>query len=163
LTSTTNQEIIKIMTLKNALTYFKSLVTETNKKSEIKVFQEFIQLLSNLEKRNLSEAEIQSIETELDVLDLNPTTTNNKKHFSKALKHFKVYLKETLSLTPKGYYAQLYGGLGLSFGLLFGVIFLSSFERSLGISMGLLIGMLIGQIIGRNMDSQAKYSGTMIE
>ena len=150
------------MTLKNALNYFESLVSETSKKSETKVYQEFIQVITGLEKRNLSEAEIQSIEIELDALNLNSTTKNNKKYFNKALRQFKKYLKDTFSLTSKGYYTNLYSGLGLSFGLLFGVAILSNLERSLGISLGLIGGMLIGLIIGRNMDSKAVAEGRVL-
>ena len=150
------------MTLKNAFDYFKSLASKTSKKSEIKVYQEFIQIITSLENRNLSETEIQSIETELDALNLNSTTTNNKKYFNKALKQFQKYLKDTFSLTTKGYYTNIGIGLGSSFGILFGIVFLSSFERSLGISLGMMIGMFIGLTIGRNMDSQAEASGKMV-
>lgn len=150
------------MTLKNAVNFFESLIAETGKKSETKVYQEFIQIITGLEKRNLSEPEIQSIETELDALDLNSTTKNKKQYFIKALKLFQKYLKDTLSLTSKGYYTNIGLGLGLSFGILFGIVFLSGLERSLGISLGLSIGMLIGLIIGRYMDAQAKTAGKML-
>ena len=49
------------MTLKNAINYFESLVAETIRISEIKVYQEFIQIITSLEKKGLSENEIQSI------------------------------------------------------------------------------------------------------
>ena len=150
------------MTLKNAFNFFESLLTETHKKSEIKVYQEFTQIISGIEKKNLSESEIQSIETELDSLNLKSNPENRKKYFQKALSKFETYLKDTFSLTSKGYYTKLYGALGLSFGLVFGVAILSNLEPSLGISLGLIGGMIIGTIIGRNMDSQAKASGKML-
>jgi RNA polymerase sigma-70 factor (ECF subfamily) len=46
-----------MMTLQEALNYFKNLEAETKKKSEIKVYQNFIQLFINLEKRDLSDFE----------------------------------------------------------------------------------------------------------
>ena len=146
------------MTLKNALLYFERLVSETSKKSETKVYQEFIQVITALEKRNLSETEIRSIEIELDALHIYSATKN----FNKALRQFKKYLKDTFSLTPKGYYTSITVGLGSSFGIVFGIVFLSNFERSLGIALGLIAGMLIGLIIGRTMDSQAKAAGNML-
>ncbi len=146
------------MTLKNALNYFESLVSETSKKSETKVYHEFIQIITRLEKRNLSETEIQSLEIELDALNLNTTTKN----FNKVLKQFKKYLKDTFSLTPKGYYTNLGIALGSSFGLLFGVIALSGFERSVGISLGISFGMLIGLTIGRTVDSKAEAAGNLL-
>lgn len=147
------------MTLKNALDYFKRLVSETNNKSEIKVYQEFIHILSSLEESNLPETEIQSIETVLDAHDLSST---NKNHLNKVLKQFKKKLRDSFSLTTRGYYTNIGIILGSSFGAVFGILFLSNLERSLGISLGIAIGMLFGLIIGRNLDAQAKASGKMI-
>lgn len=146
------------MKLKNARIYLESLTAETNKKSKIKVYKKFILIISSLEKRNLSESEIESIEKELDALSLDSSNVK----FSKALRQFEKYLKQTFSLTSKEYYQKLYGGLGLLIGLLFGVIFLSNLERSLGISYGLLGGMVVGSLIGRQLDAQAKTAGNLL-
>ena len=150
------------MTLKKAFDYFDSLASKTSKKSEIKVYQEFTRIITSLEKRELSETELQSIETQLDALNLNSTSAKSRKYFKKALEQFKKYLKEAFSLTTKEYYAEMGTAVGMSFGLLFGVVFLSSFERSAGMSLGMVIGMVIGLIIGRQMDSQAEAAGNMI-
>jgi len=150
------------MTLKNATNFFESLVSETSKKPEIKVYQEFIQIITGLEKKDLSESEILAIETELNSLNLKSNPENRKKYFKKVLSKFEKYLKDTFSLTAKGYYTKLYAGLGLSFGLLFGVAIFSNFERSLGISLGLIGGMVVGSLIGRDKDAQAKAAGKML-
>lgn len=150
------------MSLQEAINFFESLVTGTTKKSEIKVYEKFIHILSELNTREFSKDEIQSIETELERFKLNSNCENNFKFFKKALNKFEKYLKDTFSLTSKGYYTKLYGGLGLTFGLLFGIVFLSSFERSLGIALGLSIGMVVGLTIGRYMDSQAKVAGKVM-
>jgi len=150
------------MTLKNAIDFFESLLSETNKKSEIKVYREFIHILNSLEKRNLSEPEIQSIETELDNLNLNSNRAQRKYYYKKALYKFKKYLKDAFSLTPKGYYTNLGISLGSSFGFLFGIVFLSGLDRSLGIALGLSIGMIIGIIIGRSIDSRVVEDGRVL-
>lgn len=150
------------MTLKNAIDFFESLAAETSRKSEIRVYQEFVKIITSLEKKGLSENDIQSIESELDRLHLKSNSLNRKKYFKKALSDFKKYLKDTFSLTIEGYYTTLYGGLGLIFGLLFGVAILSNLERSLGISLGLIGGMVVGSIMGRSKDAQAKTSGKML-
>jgi hypothetical protein len=150
------------MTLKNAFNFFESLVSETSKKSEIKVYQEFTKIITGIENKNLSESEIQSIETELDRLNLKSNPENRKKYFKKALSKFETYLKDTFSLTSKEYYTKLYGALGLSFGLMFGVAILSNLEHSLGISLGLIGGMVVGSLIGRNKDAQVKTAGKML-
>ncbi len=151
------------MTLQEAYNFFESLKTETIKKSEIKVYEKFLHMLTKLESRGFSEDEIQSIEVELDSLNLDSNPENRKRYFTKALRKFEKYLKDTFSLISKGHYTNLYGALGLSFGLLFGVVFLSSWERSLGISLGLIIGMLIGLTIGRSMDAKAKSEDRVLD
>ena len=150
------------MTLQDAYNFFKSLKTETTKKSEIKVYNQFIEILKKLENREFTTDEIQSIEVELDSLNLKSSPKNRKNYFKKALSKFEKYLKDSFSLTSKAYYTELGIALGASFGILFGVVFLSSWERSMGISLGLIIGSGIGGAIGRSMDSQAKAAGKML-
>lgn len=150
------------MTLQNVGNFFENLKTQTTKKYEIEVYEKFLYILTKLELREFSKEEIQSIETELDNLDLESNPKNRKKYFKKALSKFEVYLKDTYSLTSKGYYTNLYSGLGLSYGLLFGVVLLSNLERSLGLTLGLVVGMLIGLAIGRQKDMEVKSTGKML-
>ena len=150
------------MTLKNAKELFTRLVSETTKKSEIKVYKDFIKILSNLENRNFTTNEVQSIEKELETLNLNSSTTNNIKHYKKALQLFKRYLQATFSIITKGYYISLGIAIGGSTGLLLGILFLSNSERSVGISLGISVGTLIGIIVARYLESQAKASGNLI-
>jgi hypothetical protein len=150
------------MTVQEAHNFFESLTTETTKKHEIKVYEKFLHILSELKIREFSKDEIQSIEKEIDSLNLKSNPENRKKYFKKTLSTFEKYLKDTFSLTSKGYYTNMGIGLGLSFGILFGVVLLSSFERSLGISLGMIVGMLIGLTIGRIMDSKAVAEGRVL-
>ncbi len=46
------------MTLKYVSNLFENLIDETSKKSEIKIYQEFIQIITSLENKDLSENEI---------------------------------------------------------------------------------------------------------
>lgn len=150
------------MTINKAYDFFKSLATETIKKSEIKVYEKFLHILTELKNREFSKDEIHSIETELDHLNLKSNPDNRKKYFKKRLSTFEKYLQETFSLTTKEYYQKLYGGLGLVFGMLFGVVFLSNLDRSIGISLGLIGGTVVGSLIGRHMDARAKIAGNML-
>ena len=150
------------MTINNAHDFFESLVSETTKKSEIKIYEKFLHILSELKIREFSNDQIESIETELDSLNLKSNPENRKKYFKKALSKFEKYLMDTFSLTSKGYYTNMGIGLGSSYGILFGVVFLSSFERSSGISLGMIIGMFVGLTIGRNMDSKAVLEGRVL-
>ncbi len=135
---------------------------KTTIKSEWKVYQEFIHILTSLKKRNLSDAELQSVEATLDGLDLNSTPQNNRKHYSLALRKFKKYLKDSFSLVSKSHYTSLGIGLGLSFGVVFGIVVLSGFERSTGIAIGIGIGMLVGLVIGRRLDDKAAAEGRFV-
>jgi len=150
------------MTLKNARGYFERLAAETSGRSEVKVYKEFIRILSALERRALSDEELQSIEAELDVIGADTEPENRKKHFSNALRNFKKYLKDVFSLTTKGYYTNMGVGLGTVIGVLIGTVILSRLERSMGISLGIAAGMLIGLLIGRNYDAQAEAAGKLI-
>lgn len=150
------------MTLQEAYNFFESLKIESTKKSETRVYEKFLHVLSELKNRDFSKDEIQSIEAELDRLKLASNPGNRKKYFGKALNKFGKFLKNTFSLISKRYYTSIGIGLGSSFGILFGIVILSDLERSLGIALGLSFGMLIGLIIGRNMDSQAKAAGRML-
>ena len=150
------------MTLQEASNFFERLKTETTKKHEIKVYEKFLHILTQLKIREFSKDEIQSIETALDSLNLASNPKNRKKYFKKALDKFEEYLKDTFSLTSKEYYAKLYGSLGVLFGMIFGLVFLSSWERSMGMNIGLIGGMLIGLIIGRSMDDKAKSESNVL-
>lgn len=150
------------MTLQEAYNFFESLKIETTKKSEIKVYEKFLHILTELKSREYSKDEIQSLEAELDNLNLESNPKNRKNYFKKALIQFEKYLKETFSLTSKGYYTSIGIALGTTFGIIFGIVFLSSFERSMGITLGLSIGMFIGLIIGRSMDAKAISEGRVI-
>jgi hypothetical protein len=150
------------MTLQEAYKVFESLKTETTKKQEIKVYEKFLHILSELKTKTFSEDDIHSIEKELDGLNLKSNPTNRKKYFKKVLSKFENYLKDTFTLTTAGYYTKLYAGLGLSFGLLFGVAILSNLESSLGISLGLIGGMVVGSIMGRNKEAEAKAAGNIL-
>ncbi|MUH36203.1 hypothetical protein D9O36_10150 [Zobellia amurskyensis] len=148
------------MTLKNALNLFESLKSETTDKSETKVYEKFIYDLTALQHREFSNDEIQALEMELDHLNSHPD--NRKKFFKKELSKFETYLKDTFSLTSKGYYTNLSVSLGMLFGVVFGVLIDERFEKSLGISFGICMGLFIGAYIGRRRDAQAKAAGNIL-
>jgi len=150
------------MTLQDAYNFFESLKIETTKKSEIRIYEKFLHILSELKNRDFTTDEIQSIETELDSLNLESNPENRKKYFGKALHKLNEYLKSTFSLIPGGYYVTYGIALGVAFGPVLGVLFMPFFERSLGISAGVCIGMIIGLLAGQYLDSQAKAAGNVL-
>ena len=150
------------MTLQETITIFENLKTETTKKSEIKIYEKFVYILTELQNREFSKDEIQSIEMELDSLNLASNTENRKKYFKKALTKFEKYLKDTFSLTSKVHYTNLGVAYGSLLGSLVGVLISQRSEGTIAISYGISFGMLIGLLVGRYMDSQAKVAGNML-
>jgi hypothetical protein len=150
------------MTLTNAYQFIESLKTETTKKSEIKIYEKFLHILSELNHRALSPNEIDSIETALESLNLELGVANRKRYFKKALTKFEKYLKDAFSLTTNGYYTERSIGYGVLFGVVAGILFGERFEKSMGLALSISIGMFIGTFIGRRLDSQAKAAGNML-
>ncbi len=143
------------MKINTASDFFKNLITETVDKSEIRIYEKFNAILSDLRNRDLTQEQEQSIEEELNSLNFNAKSLNRKKHFKQKLNLFIKFLKEKLSLISKGYYTSI----GISLGMSFGVAFGAAFEN---VSYGLVIGMFIGLIIGTAMDSKAKKEGKVL-
>ncbi len=150
------------MKLKEAYTFFEGLRSLTTKTSEIKIYDKFLLIITGLKSKELSLDQIQSIESKIDSLNLDSNSGNRKKYYKKALGQFEEYLKDTFSLTSRGYYTNLGIALGSCFGMMFGTAVLSSFERSGGISLGLFIGIIIGLAIGRSMDLKAMDEGRVL-
>ncbi len=151
------------MTLNKAYDFFKSLLSETSKKSDIKIYRDFTVILNNLRNRDFSKEELEKIETKLNSLNLESNPENKKKYFKKVLNEFQSFLNKTFSLVSKNYYTNLYISLGAGFGIISGIIIGERFEKSLGIALGIGIGMLIGSFIGRSKDAKALGEGRVIK
>ena len=146
------------MKLNIAADFFKSLKAEANKKSEIKIYERFIGLISDLENRDIADEELQGIEKKLDLLELKSNPENRTKYFRKRLGEFKKYLRDKLSLISEGYYTAI----GISLGVAFGAAFGSIFEIDNG-GNGVAFGIIIGLIIGVNMDAKAKKQNRVLD
>ena len=143
------------MKLDEASAFFKNLIIESDTKTEIKIYKNFISIFTDLNNRDLSEEQLKSIEEKLDSLNFNENSDNRKKHFKQKLNLFVGYLKEKLSLISKGYYTAIGMSLGMSFGVAFGAAFKN-------VSYGLIFGMLIGMLIGIAKDCKAKKEGKVL-
>lgn len=146
------------MTTDETIKFFNKLKSQTTKKSELKVYDDFIQTLTRLNKRDLSIEDVFSIETKLDDLKLNANTNNKRKYFKKAHHNLIEYLKTGFSLISKGHYTAI----GMSLGMCFGVALGSSIQEAIGTSSGLVFGMLIGLCVGKLMDTKAEKEGKVL-
>lgn len=147
------------MEINEASEFFESLIAKTDKKSEIKIYTSFVGILYDLKNRNLNANQLQSIEEELNILELKSNPENKKRYFNKKLSKFKAYLKDEFSLITKGFYTVIGMSLGISFGVTFGTIF----KDTIGTSIGIAIGLLIGLIIGKYLDSEAEKQNRVLK
>ena len=143
-----------------------SLLSETDKKSEKKIYNCFIRTLSSLKNRDLTKNQSHLIQEKLSSLNLKTVTKNRKKFYKQKLSEFKAFLKNEFSFTTEKYYT----GMGMVYGMIFGAgIGLSigtAINPPLGISIGLSIGagvgMVLGMIYGARKDAEAKRQGRVI-
>ncbi|WP_090229345.1 hypothetical protein [Lutibacter maritimus] len=77
------------MKLQEAFNFFKSLKTKTTNKYEIKVYNKFLYILSDLQTREFTIDEIDFIEMELDSLNLNSNPENRKNTLGKPYENLK--------------------------------------------------------------------------
>ena len=143
------------MKINETLTFFLNLKNISIEKSEIKVYNKYIGILSDLKNRDLTIAQTLSIEAELKTMNLKPETKNRKKYYIKKLMEFEKYLKDKLSLIPDGHYMSY----GMIFGMMLGTLAGVLFQFYIGIYSllgGMIIGMIVGMVIGGIMDSEAR-------
>ena len=148
------------MTIQNAIELLNDSIKKSTKKSEIKIYNKFIGILSNLKKREFSPIQIKLIESELEDYFNIKDVTNKRKHFKQILNQFINYLSNEFSLVLEGHYTSLGVGLGICFGLAFGSIFFN--EPSKG-SIGMCIGMCVGILVGKYLDGEAEKQNQVLK
>ncbi|MBU3823169.1 hypothetical protein KO566_14010 [Flavobacteriaceae bacterium XHP0103] len=149
------------MKIEETLIFFLNLKTNSVEKPEIKIYDKYIGILLDLKSRDLTQTQIQSIESELETLNLNAESDNRKKYLSQKLSEFKKFLKDKLNLVSEGYYA----GVGTGIGIVLGSIFSMLFNSALGtysMLIGIIGGMLLGTVLGGIRDSKAKKQGRVL-
>ena len=82
------------MTINEASVFFEKLITETGEKSEIRIYHRFITILTDLKNKVLTSEQLQSLEKELDTLNLNINSENRKKHYKQKLNLLVNFLKK---------------------------------------------------------------------
>jgi hypothetical protein len=143
-----------------------TLIAQTDKKADKKVYNCFIRTLSSLRNRELTKTQTQLIQEKLTSLNLLATTENRKKYYKQKLSEFNAFLKSEFSFTPEKYFAELgmiYGmcfgtGIGLSIGTAIDPVI----GTSIGLSIGTGVGMLLGMMYGARKDAEAKRLGRVI-
>jgi len=155
-----------MMNINKASKLLNNLLSQTDKKSERKIYSCFIRTLSSLKDKDLTESQTQLIQEKLSSLNLNTTTENRKKYYNQKLSKFKTFLKDKFSFTSEKYYTEMgmiYGmSIGMSIGLSVGIAINPNFGTSIGLSIGIGAGMVLGMAYGAKKDSEAKRQGLVI-
>ena len=164
------------MNINETAEFLNSLLSQTDKKSEKKVYNCFIRTLSSLNNRDLTENQLQLIQEKLSSLNLNSTTENRKKifYFKQKLTEFTAFLKNEFSFTSERHYTELwmvYGmifgtGVGIALGTALGTAFGGGVGTAMGTTFGLTIGTAVGMVLGMSYgarkDADAKRLGSVI-
>lgn len=150
------------MTIQDAKSLLNSAKTNADKKYEIKAYERFSHILTELSKRDLSAEDLQAIESNLDSLNFTPGVDIRTKDIRKALNNFEKFLNKRFSLVTPSYYTTIGIGLGISFGCAFGVIFMNSMGNTSGIGIGIGVGLSLGIAIGYTKDAKAKAEGRVL-
>ncbi len=154
------------MNINKTIELLNSLLSQSDKKTEKKVFNCFIRTLSSLNNKDLTENQSQIIQDKLSSLNLKTTTENRKKFYKQKLSEFKTFLKSEFSFTTEKHYTELgmiYGmSLGTGIGLSIGTAINPSIGASIGLSIGIGVGMVIGMMYGSRKDAEAKRQGKVI-
>jgi len=126
---------------------------------------QFEKLLSELRKRNLSEEVVQSINTNIDLID--PVLESEKEYIKQLRKTQTDILsrvEKELKLVPKNHYRNIWLALGIAaFGVPLGVLFGIILDNMGFIGIGLPIGIPIGLAIGTVLDKKAADEGRQLD
>ncbi|MCX2720017.1 hypothetical protein [Lentiprolixibacter aurantiacus] len=130
-----------------------------------KKYTGFLELISELNSRDLPVSIIDNLNKEIDSLNL---VLDGDKQFSRQLgrkKHaiLKILEKE-LKLVPRNYYRNQWMIMGMTiFGVPMGVVLGTALDNMGFLGIGIPIGMAIGLGVGSGMDEKARKEGRQLK
>jgi len=138
--------------LKGTIIFLKKLLSKTEKKSEVKTFKNFIQILTDLKEKDLSQDQLEKVESYLTYLELEKIPSFSNELFKGKLGKFKKYLLRKMKFVPTNYYTTW----ASSFAVSFAVAFVVQPNIELSIKLGVIAGALLLIGIGITMDLRMK-------
>lgn len=105
--------------LNGTIVFLKKQLSKTNEKSEIKTFEKFIKIVSNLKEKELSPKQIEGIESYIKYLELEKIPSFSNEMFKQKLTKFRKHLKNKLRFVPNNYYTTR----AISFAIPFSIAF----------------------------------------
>lgn len=126
---------------------------------------QFEKLLLELRKRELPDKVVQSINTNIDLID--PAMEPEKayfKQFRKTQTDILRLIEKELKLVPKNHYRNVWLALGIAaFGVPLGVVFGASLGNMGYLAIGIPFGLSIGLAIGTGLDKKAADEGRQLD
>ncbi|WP_114750938.1 hypothetical protein [Pleomorphovibrio marinus] len=130
----------------------------------VRIYNQFRELLSELNKRELSPNVVESINRDVDEINSTTLTGKDLRDFVKE-KETKILnqVEKELQLIPKNYYRNLWLGFGIPIGLSIGMTLGFSLGNISLYAIGIPIGMAIGMLVGSQMDKNALVEGRQLD
>lgn len=141
--------------LKGTLLFLKKQLSKTNQKSEIRTFNKFIALLSNLKEKDLSQEHLNAIESYIQYMELEKIPSYSNELFNQKLGKFKKYLKTKLRFVPNKFYTNI----AISFAIPFAIGFVYPYGISPTTLALMCIPVLFVIGIGILLDLRIKKQG----
>ena len=129
------------------------------------LYLQFKKLIIELDRRNLPDELIDSINVHIDNINSIPgSDVEFRKQIKKAFRAIVKQLEKQLKLVPRNYYRNTWMAVGMVvYGLSIGIVFGVSLGNMGFIGIGLPIGMAIGLAIGSGMDKKALKEGRQLD
>lgn len=129
------------------------------------LYVQFGKLLSELRKRDLPDKVVQSINTNIDLI--NPaleTEEQWRKQLRKTQSDILRLIEKELKLVPKNHYRNIWLALGIAaFGVPLGVAFGTSLGNMAFMGIGMAMGIPVGLAIGTGLDKKAADEGRQLD
>lgn len=137
---------------------------DSNKKLT-ELYVQFGKLLSELRKRDLPDKVVQSINTNIDLI--NPaleTAEQWRKQLRKTQSDILRLIEKELKLVTKNHYRNIWMALGIAaFGVPLGVVFGASLGNMAFMGIGIAMGIPVGLVIGTGLDKKAAEEGRQLD
>ncbi len=129
-----------------------------------RVFAQFEKLISELDKRELPENIVTTINQYINDINALPLGKGLRvlirNHQTRTIQ----LVAKELKIVPKKYYQNIWLAIGMSvFGVPFGVVFGMALDNMAFIGIGLPIGMVIGLALGAKMDKKAEAEDRQLD
>lgn len=149
--------ISETVDIKATIVFLKKQLSKTIKKSEIRTFKHFINILERLKEKELSSEQLEGIESYLRYLELEKIPSFSNEIYKKKLIKFRKYLKNKLRFVPSNFYTFWTANFGISFTVSFFTVgFMSQNKIDYMIKFGVILALILAMTLAIIMDLKMK-------